>query len=104
MFILAFLVAFAEAATEEGHAERLLRAKRASEGASKADVLNSRAFSDHSLLLLPISEDVVGDVSGKRWKREISSDSGNSSSKSEGKKKYHRLAHSLHVQSDIRYR
>ena len=106
LIVLAF-VAFVEAATDEGHAERLRRAKRASESASASQLLSAKALSDHSLLLLPVDGENGVDDDGivGRWKREIDTNRGNSSkSESEGKKKYHRLAHSLHVQSDIRYR
>jgi len=56
--------------------------------------LASDAFRRHSLVLLPVRDDIVDDQHD-RVKREVHRD---------GSKKYRRLAHSVHVRSEVRFR
>ena len=69
-----------------------VRAKRALTGLERG--LPNNAFDGHSLLLIPAAVEPGFET---RSKREVPKDQ-------EQHKKYHRLAHSVHVQSDIRFR
>lgn len=101
---------FTRANSFQGEQAELSRLKRGLSGfdVSQSVEVPSHALNDHSLILVPVIDEQ------KQWnrrKRNIDPESDganasftNDSSTPTGQKKYHRLAHSLHVQTDIRYR
>eukprot|EP00095_Tigriopus_kingsejongensis_P007343 maker-scaffold589_size129586-snap-gene-0.49 protein:Tk07343 transcript:maker-scaffold589_size129586-snap-gene-0.49-mRNA-1 annotation:"inter-alpha-trypsin inhibitor heavy chain h4-like" len=97
-------------ATFSEEAKETFRSKRASGDFQSADGCANHAFEDHALVLVPLNTGGTKKPWSPRKPRSVPprADGGMSShaneSASENQKKYHRLAHSVHVQSDIRYR